>query len=115
MHKAKQGKKFGRKRDQRAALMRSLARSLILHEKIKTTESKARELRSYIEPIVTKSKNNTLSSKRLVGRNFDSVVVKKLFSDIGPRYKERKGGYTRIVKLLPRKNDAAKTAMIEFV
>jgi len=116
MNKAKRGKKFGRKRDERTALMRSLAQALVLHEKITTTEAKARELRGYIEKIVTKSGKGTLNSRRMIARDFRDVkAAKKLFSDIGPRYKARNGGYTRIIKRVPRKTDSAKMAVIEFV
>ena len=86
-----------------------------MHEKIATTEAKAKELRSYIEPIVSISRKDSLQARRQLRRLFDGVVVKKLFSDIGPRYKERKGGYTRIIKRISRKTDAAKMAIIEFV
>lgn len=115
MNKNKSGRKFGRKRDQRKALLRSLARALILYEKIVTTEAKAKELRMYIEPMITKSKADSLTSRRHLARCFGDDVLKKLFSDIGPRYRERKGGYTRIVKRAPRKIDSAKMAVIEFV
>jgi len=116
MNKGKRGKKFGRKRDQRAALMRSLAQALVLREKITTTHAKARELRSYIEKFVTKSKNDTVNTRRMIAKDFrDAKAAKKLVSDIGPRYKERSGGYTRIIKRVPRKNDSAKMAIIEFV
>jgi len=115
MNKGKYGRKFGRERDQRKALLNGLARALILHEKITTTEAKAKELRRYIEPIVTKSKVNSLHVIRLLTRSFSKDVVHKLVRDIGPKYKDRKGGYTRIVKRAPRKIDSAKMAIIEFV
>jgi large subunit ribosomal protein L17 len=108
---------FGRTRDQRAALLRSLARSLILHEGIKTTEAKAKELRPYIEKLVTRGKNDTLANRRLVAARLgnDKEVSKKLFEEIAPKYKERSGGYTRIVRLYRRPGDAATVAHIAFV
>ncbi|MBI1888661.1 MAG: 50S ribosomal protein L17 [Candidatus Spechtbacteria bacterium] len=114
MHKGKKGRKFGRKRDQRAALIHGLARSLILHGKIRTSEAKAKEVRTHVEAYITKSKTNTLANRRSLERLFDSAIVKKLFSEIGPRYRSRPGGYTRIMKLAPRNIDSAKMAVIEF-
>ena len=109
------GKKFGRKRDQRKALLRSLARALVLHGRISTTEAKAKELRTFIEPIITKSKIESVQTIRFLGRFFGEDVSRKLISDIGPKYKDRNGGYTRITKRNPRKTDSAKLAVIEFV
>jgi len=110
-------RKFGRERNQRRALLRSLALSLIVRKKIKTTEAKAKELRPYIEKIVTQARTNTLNSRRIIlSRLFNrDKEIKKLFDEIAPKYKDRKGGYTRIIKLLPRKSDSAKMAIIEFV
>jgi len=115
MNKGKYGRKFGRERDQRKALLNGLVRALVLHEKIMTTEAKAKELRRYIEPIVTKSKVNSLHITRLLTRSLGGDVVNKLIRDIGTKYKDRKGGYTRVVKRAPRKRDSAKMAIIEFV
>lgn len=97
--------------------MRSLARSLVLEERISTTEAKAKALRPFIERMVTYAKTNTLASRRLAkSRLGDDEAVKKLFESIGPRYAERKGGYTRIVKRSVRgANDARKLAYIAFV
>lgn len=113
----KKARVFGRKRDQRNALLRSLARSLVLHERISTTEAKAKELRPFVERLVTYAKRNTLASRRLaVARLQDDAAVKKLFSAIGPRYASRAGGYTRVVKRTKRgANDARKLAFIAFV
>lgn len=110
-------KKFGRVRKQRTALMRSLARSLILKEKIKTTETKAKSLRPFIEKLISKSKNNTLAARRLMVSRLggEKVAIAKLFDTITPKYKKRNGGYTRIIKLGARAGDAAKEAVIEFV
>lgn len=115
MNKGKSGRKFGRKRDQRAALLKGLLRALILNKRIITTEAKAREVRRYIEPIVTKANKDTLANRRQLARFWDAAVVKKLMTDIGPRYRERKGGYTRITKRMPRKTDSANMAVVEFV
>ena len=101
----------------RKALIRSLSRGLIIHKKIKTTEAKAKELRPIIEKIITKARiNKSAENQRFVFRKIpDTKAVKKIFDEIAPQYKERKGGYTRIIKLPPRKNDKAKMAIIEFV
>jgi len=114
-HQAK--RTLGRTRSQHSALIRSLARSLIIREKIQTTEAKAKELRPFIERLVTHSRTGTLSARRLVASRLgnDTAVVQKLFKTIGPKYKERSGGYTRITKLSTQKADARKMAQIEFV
>ncbi len=108
---------FNRPSNQRRALLRSLARSLVLHEHVSTTEAKARELRPFIERLVTYAKKNTLASRRLAkARLDDDVAVKKLFDSIAPRYSERAGGYTRVIKRTRRgTNDARKLAYIAFV
>lgn len=113
----KKGHTFHRERKERRALMRSLARSLILEERISTTEAKAKALRPFVERLVTYAKKNTLASRRLTkSRIGDDVAVKKLFSTIGPRYASRTGGYIRIVKRTKRgSNDARKLAYIAFV
>ncbi len=93
---------LGRSRSQRTALLRGLAMSLIEHEKIQTTEAKAKELRPYVEKLITKGKEGTISARRLVQSTLGEPhtnVVKKLFEDIAKRYTERNGGYTRIIKL----------------
>ena len=117
MQHRKAGRKLGRVRKQRTALLRSLARSLILHEKIKTTEAKAKELRPFVEKLVTKSKNDSVASRRLIDSKLggEDEAVKKLFVTIAPRYKERTGGYTRITKLSVKADDARNVAQIEFV
>jgi len=113
----KRQRKLGRERNQRAALIRSLARSLVRDEAITTTEAKAKELRPYIEEVVTKAREDSLASRRLVIKRLggDADLAKKLIEDIAPQYKERPGGYTRITKLPVRVKDAAKMAQISFV
>jgi len=115
MYKKRKGRKFGRKTDQRKALIKSLVTALVLKEKIKTTEAKAKELSSVAEKLITRAKKNTLSSKKLLLKFLSPKVVKKLVDEIAPKYKERKGGYTRIMKLGQRKSDGAKAAIIELI
>lgn len=109
-------RKFGRERNQRKALMRSLALALVVHKKIETSEAKAKELRPFIEKLVTKAKEKNLAAERLVasrmgGRRGAMLLVK----NIAPLYEKRAGGYTRIVKLPRRQSDGSKRAVIEFV
>ena len=113
----KRGRKFGRTRDQRKQMMRSLARSVILHTRVQTTEARAKSIRPYLEKIVTKAAVNDLATRRLLlGRfNNDKVVVKKLLEEVGPKYKDRNGGYTRITKIEHRPGSGRKEAVIEFV
>jgi len=115
MRKRKNGRKFSRKRDQRLGLFKSLASSLFLKEKIKLTLAKAKKTASFSEKQITIAKKNNLPSRRLLARHFSPSIVKKIVEDIAPRYKERKGGYTRIVRLGPRKSDGAKMAIIELI
>jgi len=115
-HGVKQ-RKFGRVKKQRLALLRSLALSLIEHESIKTTDAKARELRSYIEKLLTRAKNPTVFTRRLLSARLggNKILVKKLVDEVAPQYKDRNGGYTRITKLPQRDGDASPMAIIEFV
>jgi len=109
-------RKFGREMNQRDALMRSLARNLINEGRITTTLPKAKSLRPYVEKLVTKAKVATLSSRRLlISRLQGEKEVKSLIDTLGPKYKGRNGGYTRIIKLPARELDAAPMAIIEFV
>ncbi|MDO8493524.1 MAG: 50S ribosomal protein L17 [bacterium] len=109
-------RKLSRETGQRKALLRSLAESLVIHGKIKTTEAKAKELRPFIEKLVTKGKDGTLASRRiLISRLGSPEVVKKMVDEIAKKYTERKGGYTRILKLGTRGGDASPMALIEFV
>lgn len=107
---------LGREAAQRDALMRSLAESLILHESIKTTKAKAKALRGVVEPLITKAGVGTLAARRNAMKVlYTDKAIKKLMEEIAPRYKERAGGYTRIIKIGPRKNDAAEMVRIELV
>lgn len=115
MRKRKKGRKLSRKRNQRRALLKSLASALILKEKIKTTEAKAKEVAPFVEKQISRAKISSLVSRRLLSKFFSPEIVKKLLNEIGPRYKDRPGGYTRIIKLGPRKSDGAKMAIIELV
>lgn len=115
MRKRKKGRRLSRKSAQKKALLKSLARELFLKDKIKTTEAKAKEVAPFIEKEIKKAKIGDISAKRLLAKNFSAEIVKKLVGEIAPRYKERKGGYTRIIKLGIRKTDAAKMAIIELV
>ena len=116
MSNLKRGRTFGRTSSRRKALFQALAISLIEHEGIKTTLPKAKELRSFIEPLITLSKDDSVSNRRLVFSKIrNKAAVGKLFSDLGPRFKDRPGGYSRIIKIGFRKGDAAPIAFIEFV
>ena len=97
------------------ALFRNQLASLVEHERITTTLEKAKELRPIAEKLVTQGKRGTVEARRRVRRMINRHLVKKLFDDIAPRFAEREGGYTRILKLGPRKGDGAEMALIEFV
>jgi large subunit ribosomal protein L17 len=107
---------LGRKKEHKVALLRNLANALIKNDRIKTTKIKAKELKKFIEPLITRAKEDTLHNRRIVFsrlRNKQSVV--KLFEEIGPRYQERPGGYTRRYLLGKRKSDSSEMALIELV
>ena len=116
MRHNKIGRKLGRKTAHRKALMSNLASALITHKRIKTTDAKAKELRMYIEPLVTYAKKGDLHSRRQVLKKIrHKSIVRELFENIGPTFSNRNGGYTRIIKLGFRDNDCAPISMIEFV
>ena len=115
MRKRKKGRKLSRERSQRRALLKNLAGALLLNEKIKTIEAKAKEVSILVDKFITQAKKGDLSSRRLLTKVFPKKIVKKLTEELGPRYKERKGGYTRIIKLGQRKSNGAKMAIIELV
>ena len=108
-------RKFHRETDQRRALLKALITALITNGKIKTTEAKAKEVRPRIEKMVSKAKVKDVNAIRFIRRTRAESVTKKLFDEVAPKYKERPGGYTRIVKLGQRKSDGSKMAQIEFV
>lgn len=110
------GRKLGRPTDHRLALFRNLVTDLLRHEKIITTEAKAKEVRGIAEKVITLGKRGDLNSRRrALGFVYDKKVVEKLFDELGPRYQDRPGGYTRIVKLGPRRGDGARMAQLELV
>ena len=116
MRHNKIGRKLGRKTAHRKALMSNLASALITHKRIKTTDAKAKELRMYVEPLVTFAKKGDLHSRRQVLKKIrHKTIVRELFDNIGPAFSNRNGGYTRIIKLGFRDNDCAPISMIEFV
>ncbi len=108
--------KLDRKAGSRKALLANLAESLILYEKITSTKAKAKATRSLVERYITVAKKNTLAARReLLGKLHTANVVKKLMEVLAPRFKDRQGGYTRIILLNRRKGDGAEEAIIEFV
>ena len=116
MRHNKTGRKLGRKTAHRKALMSNLASALITNKRIKTTDAKAKELRKYIEPLITFAKKGDLHSRRQVLKKIrHKSIVRELFNNIGPTFSNRNGGYTRIIKLGFRDNDCAPVSMIEFV
>ena len=116
MRHKKLGRKLSRKSAHRKALMSNLASALITHKKIKTTDAKAKELRRFIEPLITFAKRGDLHSRRQVLKKIrHKTIVRELFESIGPLYANRNGGYTRIIKLGFRDNDCAPVSIVEFV
>ena len=108
-------RKFGREKAQRRALINGLMRALVINSKITTTEAKAKELSRKIEKQITTAKKGDISARRKLAENFSADLVKKMVEEIAPKYKEREGGYTRVIKLGQRKSDAADMAVIELV
>lgn len=115
MRKRQRGRKFNRESGQRRALLKGLARALVLKGKIKTTEAKAKEVSSYVEKLVSLAKKGDLSSRRRLSRFFEPKIVGKLMQELAPLYQTRHGGCTRVVKLGRRLSDGSKMALIEFV
>jgi len=110
------GRQLSRNASHRHALMRNMATSLLRHETIRTTVPKAKELRRVVEPLITLAKIDSLGKRRLAfARLRDEAVVEKLFTDLGPRFKARAGGYTRILKMEPRPGDSADMALMQLV
>ena len=116
MRHLKKGRKLNRNSSHRKAMLRNMMTSFFKYERIETTEAKAKELRRFAEKLITRSKEDTVHARRMVFRYIkDKDVLFKLFSDIGQRYKERPGGYTRIMKLGNRRGDCAPMSIIELV
>jgi len=130
MRKRIKVKKLSRNKGQRKALKKSLMREFFLHEKIKTTEAKAKEIKPLVEKVITigksvnyskptstdkNEKKGGVSQRRSLAKLFDSKIIKKIIEEIAPKFKNRNGGYTRIIKLGARKSDGAKIAIIELV
>ena len=108
-------RKFGREKNLRKSLYKSLATALVEHGKIKTTSAKAKSLSTYANKLITVAKKLDLSSRRELAKTFHSKTVKKLTDEIAPRFSDRKGGYTRVIRLGQRKSDGAPMSMVEFV
>jgi large subunit ribosomal protein L17 len=116
MRHRKKGRGFHRTAEHRKAMMRNMATSLFLHGRLETTREKAKELREYAEPLITKAKRGDLHARRLAAQKIqDHEVLSRLFADIAPKFAQRPGGYTRILKLGTRQGDAADMALIELV
>ena len=116
MRHRKSGRKLGRNSSHRKAMFRNMAASLVHHETIRTTLPKAKELRRVVEPLITLAKEDDVANRRLAfDRLRDKAAVGKLFSDLGPRFKDRPGGYLRILKTGPRPGDAAPMAIVQLV
>jgi large subunit ribosomal protein L17 len=116
MRHRKSGRRLGRTEAPRKAMMSNLATSLFAEERLTTTLPRAKELRSFAEKLLTRAKRDNLSARRLVARVVhDPEVLRKMFANLGPRYADRPGGYTRIYKLGFRQGDSAEMAMIELV
>lgn len=113
MRHKKSGRRLGRNSSHRKAMFRNMAASMLKHETIRTTLPKAKELRRVVEPLITLAKEDSVANRRLAfDRLRDKEVVGKLFSDLGPRFKARPGGYLRILKLGPRPGDSAPMAIV---
>ena len=116
MRHRKSGRKLGRNSSHRKAMFRNMATSLVRHGTIRTTVPKAKELRRVVEPLITLAKVDGVANRRLAfSRLRDKEAVGKLFSDLGPRFKDRPGGYLRILKTGPRPGDAAPMAIVQLV
>ena len=110
------GRQLSRNTSHRHAMLRNMATSLLQHETIRTTVPKAKELRRVVEPLITLAKADSQALRRLAySRLRDEAVVEKLFADLGPRFKARAGGYTRILKMEPRPGDSADMALMQLV
>ena len=119
MRHLKRGRKLNRKASHRKALLRNLAASLIIHKRIQTTDAKAKELRTFVEPLITFAKQGSLHARRQVMKSLPGAygrqVTDILFREVAPQFADRPGGYTRIIKLGYRINDRAPVSMVELV
>jgi large subunit ribosomal protein L17 len=116
MRHRKSGRKLGRNSSHRTAMYRNMAASLVQHETIKTTLPKAKELRRVVEPLITLAKQDGVSQRRLAfSRLRDDAAVGKLFNELGPRFKDRPGGYLRILKIGHRAGDSAPMALVQLL
>ncbi len=116
MRHRKAGRKLSRKADHRKAMFRNMITSLLRNERVQTTDAKARELRRFTEKIITLGKRGDLHARRLAARTIgDKEVLHKLFAELGPRYADRQGGYTRLIKIGFRKGDDAPVTLVELV
>lgn len=116
MRHQKKGRKLGTDASHTDAMLKNLATALLTNERIKTTEARAKEVRPLVEKIITWGKKGDIHSRRLAMAQLgDKELVHKLFADVAPRFESREGGYTRILKLGPRKGDAAPMVMMELV
>jgi large subunit ribosomal protein L17 len=116
MPRPKKGPRFGGSPSHDRLIMANLATDLIMHEKVTTTEAKAKALRPYTEKLITKARKGDLHARRVILKTItDKAAVARLFEEVAPRYADRPGGYTRITKLGPRRGDGAEEAIIELV
>ncbi len=114
-HQNKKGRRFGRVKKVRQALFKSLIVALITHGKIKTTEAKGKELVKKISPLITKAKKGGLANTRLLAKILPPMALGKIIKEIGPKYQDRSGGYTRVIKINRRLRDGAKMCYVELV
>lgn len=116
MRHNKVGRKFGREKAPRKAMLENLATSLVLYEKVVTTDAKAKEIRPIVEKLITRAKVKSVHNKQQINRVLhDTKATQKLLDVLGPKYKDRKGGYSRIIKIGPRQGDGAPMSQIELV
>lgn len=116
MRHRKTGRKLGRTAAHRRALKRNMAEALFRHERIRTTVAKAKELRPYVERLITLSKSDTVHARRMFAREIqDRKLIQHVFSEVGPRFENRHGGYTRVIRLGNRQGDGAEMALLELV
>ena len=108
-------KQLSRNKNQRNALIKTLAVSLIKYEKIQTTETKAKVLKPFIEKLITKGKENNLSAQKLIASRLGAISASKIIKVLSPKYKDRNGGYTRVIKIKTRLSDGTSMSHIEFI